>query len=373
MSIKFPTIATAYSEMPKRMANFEKAVATFEAAMAAGAIPNPTFIDAKDDISRAVEAGWDVITRQMPRDNSAVQAARWDLSDPYSGVAAFVRSNIKKLAKTPDDPFFSLVRAYIEEVRPLADLIGGLKDKIVKRQPKPVEDRKAKYAAPVAGRTAIGQVKALMEEVTVGAHNELKAHWVNVFTRKLNLYLTVQEKVNAADKSISPYGVFGDRRSEYFSPDVSSIVDRMTKDGGRITVVVDGKEKSVQKFEALPNAAEIVDEAAGKIADEVRENFVYKNLEKLDSIVDVKSDLVKGEVIGREISLGGLRGTLRFYFSDGAAFTVQNSVVWSTSVHGLSFQRFPLTFHDVVLAGGKKMGRPSEERMNTVFVKGGEG
>lgn len=66
--------------------------------------------------------------------------------------------------------------------------------------------------------------------------------------------------------------------------------------------------------------------------------------------------------------MNSLRGTLRFFFTDGSSFVVQNSVVWSHSIYGKAFNRFPLTFHDVIMPDGSKMPRPSEERMNTVFV-----
>jgi hypothetical protein len=44
-------------------------------------------------------------------------------------------------------------------------------------------------------------------------------------------------------------------------------------------------------------------------------------------------------------------------------------VVWSHSVYGKQFMRFPLTFHSPIMPNGTVMPRPSEERMNTVFVE----
>jgi hypothetical protein len=67
--------------------------------------------------------------------------------------------------------------------------------------------------------------------------------------------------------------------------------------------------------------------------------------------------------------LGALRGTLKFEFEDTSSFIVQNSVVWSHSVYGKQFMRFPLTFHSPIMPNGTVMPRPSEERMNTVFVE----
>jgi hypothetical protein len=64
----------------------------------------------------------------------------------------------------------------------------------------------------------------------------------------------------------------------------------------------------------------------------------------------------------------GLTGTLVFTFHDGSRFTVVNQVVFVVNDRGTAFNRFPLTFHDVIMPNGKPMGRPSEERMNTIFV-----
>ena len=40
------------------------------------------------------------------------------------------------------------------------------------------------------------------------------------------------------------------------------------------------------------------------------------------SIVDKKGDIDKIEIVGQEVDLGGLRGTLRVSFLSGAGFTV---------------------------------------------------
>ena len=230
----------------------------------------------------------------------------------------------------------------------------------MKRQPRPAEERRAKYDAPAASRTAIGRVKALLEQVTEGARDDLAAYFEQRWTAALDGFLRAQEQANAKGTPLSPSDHFGRSRSPHFDPDALAMADAVLKnERGRVSLLV---------YRAGPGAQETVAKEARRIADEVRTNFVYKNLGKLGSIVDARSDLVGGEVIGREISLGGLRGAIRFTFADGARLTVRNAIVWSRSVHNRAFQRFPLTFHDVFLAEGGRMARPSEKRMNTVFA-----
>jgi hypothetical protein len=97
--------------------------------------------------------------------------------------------------------------------------------------------------------------------------------------------------------------------------------------------------------------------------------FLSKNTEKLASIVELKGgpspsiSLASAKVYG-----GVLETTMSFSFPDGATFEVRNSVVGQRSVHGLWYERFPTTFHGVILASGSKIASPSELDMKTVFV-----
>jgi hypothetical protein len=117
------------------------------------------------------------------------------------------------------------------------------------------------------------------------------------------------------------------------------------------------------------NAEDKLRAMAVKDADEIRDAFVYKNAKKIVSIIDAKNNFKAIDIISDSISLGGLRSTLRLTFDDGSEFTAKLQAVFSTSVHGKHFLRHPLTFHDVKLPGGAKMGQPSEERMNEIFAK----
>ncbi len=113
-------------------------------------------------------------------------------------------------------------------------------------------------------------------------------------------------------------------------------------------------------------------EQARAEAEAVRDLFVAKNLRKIASVVEAKereSAMTVCKALAHTVSLAGLSGTFRVAFADGSGFDFANSVVFKTSPLGKRFNQFPLTFHDVVLADGTKMPRPSEERMNAVFAK----
>jgi len=65
-----------------------------------------------------------------------------------------------------------------------------------------------------------------------------------------------------------------------------------------------------------------------------------------------------------------MRGEFEARFKDGSSFRLRNEVVFVVNHYGTEFNRFPTTFHDVTLPGGKPMSSPSEERMHTVFAPG---
>ena len=131
-----------------------------------------------------------------------------------------------------------------------------------------------------------------------------------------------------------------------------------------------GQEGPLWRYVAELDASVKVLRLATSDAQSIRDAFIHKNLKKLHAIVDGKGNPLSIEVVREFLRMSGLEGTLRVCFDDGSSFLARNSVVLSHSVHGTPFLRYPLTFHDVVLADGSRMGRPSEERMNTIFLAG---
>lgn len=110
----------------------------------------------------------------------------------------------------------------------------------------------------------------------------------------------------------------------------------------------------------------IIDKEATLGTNGVQSRFIAKNLSKLTSIVSAKGGLSNAVVKHISSGSGNLSGEIIFSFDDQTSFTVRNQVV---SVWGRKpFQRFPTTFHDVVLAGGVKRKMMSEEEMNVEFA-----
>ena len=87
--------------------------------------------------------------------------------------------------------------------------------------------------------------------------------------------------------------------------------------------------KPHRPYVAKPEAevAPIVEAEATKQADEIRTAFVHKNYRKIASIIDAKGNYASGQEVAHSVSLGGLRGSFVFKFTDGSQFEVTNQVV----------------------------------------------
>ena len=121
-------------------------------------------------------------------------------------------------------------------------------------------------------------------------------------------------------------------------------------------------------YEAKPDVAQILTDRAKTQADELCAAFIERNLAKLASIVEGKGNFASIDVLGRHVNPAGMDGRLRIGFDDDTSFEARTSVVWSHSVLGKLFTRFPVTFHDVALPGGELSRKMSEKEMNEVFA-----
>jgi len=358
----FPIIVSA-NRKPDR---FLEAVATAYAAHQNGAIPNPLFLELKGRVNSLLEDAWEVVISSRFVWSGLYLNLPADVHDFYN---SFYRPSLHAipgmLAKVQTcglkHPLIDAMRDFLVETKPLADLFADLKTMVGKRQPKAKESVKAKYDAPAAGHAAIGIVKALLEEITESSYRNLVSYFEDSMRGLLNRYLQAQTNARAVG-DVLPLDVFyGTRRDKkHYNPAAFALVSRLVEHSSHYQPDAEVKAKA--------DVAEIITKLAHENADQVREAFVYKNLTKIDSILEAKGNFDRAEIIGREINMGALRGSLRFFFKDGAHFVVQNSVVWTSSIYGKQFCRYPLTFHDVVLANGCAMARPSEARMNTIFV-----
>jgi hypothetical protein len=328
---------------------FLSAVATAEAARAAGSIPNPQYKEAKETVNRALETASDYNNRAT---TGWDYSERWNYSYPQLHTIA----GIVKRLRSDDNP---KVKAFVQEIAPLGELFAALKGIVSKRQPKATSDdpRDARYVPPPVTTIAAKKVHALLTDLMRDNFTGLVKAFVAGMERQLKAFTDAVDAAQAAGKPLSLYG-YG---KAHDGVDLN-FLSRVTHDDRPRSMAVLVDDDAAAKIQAI----------ATRDAEEIREMFVAKNLRKIVSIMDAKEHagvaLTEVKVTSRHISMGGFTGEFHAAFADGSSFDFTNSVVWSQSIHGRAFNRFPLTFHNVRLAGGIKMPRPSEERMNTVFI-----
>lgn len=350
---------------------FEAAVAALETGIREGAIANVEFVEAKGTISNAVDEGWDKVREQEPKrrqvnsmweltdEERALSDAIYSLSNPGGGVKAFVSANRKRLAaiakKGVAHDYFAVVGRYLDEVAPLAEMIEAAKGVAVKRKIKTEEERaeENRYVPPPTAAAAMARVQAMLEKMVDEKYQALVSFYVTRSRNTLEAFLKAQEE---AGKPLDPYDHY--MKGRYIAPGAYSLICKLTKE-----------ESYGGPHVKRPDADAIIRADAEKDAAETRDFFIFRNLRKIDSIIDAKGgDYSECRVLSCTIDNGGVEGSLYFAFADGSSFTVYLSVVWKHSTRGKPFAQFPVRFHNPVLPNGERMKDPSEERMNTVFL-----
>jgi hypothetical protein len=210
---------------------------------------------------------------------------------------------------------------------------------------KKVDYAQVRYVPPPTASEEAKRVYNLLVEMTNGIRAEQKIN----FIKNLNAVCDRFEKLVASD----------DMRADEYRK-MNPIINHAFN-----------VRKGVNTRE--PNWEEIIEKDAERSVTEIQNMFVYKNTRKLASILTAKGNMNEPEILDLNCNRGMIMGSIKFTFTDGSSFVVDNSIVQSSMPDSLGrytyFYRFPTTFHGVVMPDGSKMGQPSEERMNEIFVK----
>jgi hypothetical protein len=164
------------------MGQFDKLIATLN-EYANKPIPNPIFNDViKYNLSSVCEVAvsktkelWEIFRNE--RDASG-RAPEWqyavDMISPYPHVLPGKLVKLKAArSKYKDNPnavkYFDYMIAAITEILPLINRFLSIKNtpnRVFKRQPKPIEDRQAKYVAPLMEFEAGKKIVAVLTKIT---------------------------------------------------------------------------------------------------------------------------------------------------------------------------------------------------------------
>lgn len=348
--------AAKYAGSVARRDRILNAIGALGDAVVTGSIANPVYKEAKDVLGRAVEDAWE---RHVARPHLYGKAGEPNLAPVFEvswsiGTSSLheVLAAARKLDKVKiDHPAIGAMRAWVAEILPLAQAAADLKGKVVKREIKTAEEKEAegRFVPPPPREKAAFAVYAALELVVARSFVRLRD--------------------TLSTRYVADLGAFIDRQdagepNRFLGYPVSRLVEMDRSSPASLP----GSRRMVP----IKDAERVAATLALQDAKLIRDQFIAKNLKKIAAVIEAKGvDHLDGiHVLGESVSLEGLAGVFRVAFRDGSGFTVKNAVVRSTSIHGVLFLRWPLTFHNVVLGDGVKMGAPSEERMHSVFPKG---
>ena len=361
---------------PRRREQLDTFIPELRAGLDAGEMPNARYTKAKEAIGRALETAWVERVRKpyaWNRDyiGQATDAERDLLFEldgaPQTNTLAKMRRNAEKL---PDTPAAAAVRALLAEAAPIVELIRDAKAITVKKgtAPKPPTATET-YTAPAASGTAMAAVLGELREITRRARESLVETISDQHRRQVNHFMDDYQAHRAlpSEERKGRFDIFTWARGIGNGKAESTLMNRLS------SCLEEGydREARMHTFTRRPGMEAIIRARAEDRADAICAQFVDKNMAKLAPIIEGRGDFEKMEVLGRGVNPGAMEGSLRLTFGDKAKFEARTQGVMSFSNLGTPFMRFPLTFHDVRMSNGEKMERPSEKRMNEVFVPDG--
>lgn len=218
-------------------------------------------------------------------------------------------------------------------------------------------------------------LKLLNDSIAAGAvpnvtHTELKQHFRRAIETLWERHVAAPYFYGQGDQGATPRELL-----DFFMSASPTLREKLVRDPeNRAAVQAGTAPRSAQHEEYVlkPDFKAALVALAEKDAAELREAFISKVVRKLAPIVEAKGNLASVTEVSNTIQVGRMSGMLAIAFTDGSRFVVDNNLVYSSSVRNREFMRFPLTFHDVILADGIRMKKPSEERMHSIFCAGGE-
>lgn len=353
----FPLILDANKLTPARLERYVDSLQRNAEYLEAGAIPNARHKEQAETLNRLADGAFEE-SLSKPFAWSANFKFDPDVRELYNSMNSMsltqIGSSMKKLSKfmnsrpeLSEDPFIKAAVAVFSELNVIVQTGDALKGMVQKRVVKSEKDREAeaKYIPPVADKAAFALVHKTLIEITDDLYRGLVEARISQNTTKLDRAIFKSEN--------------GARYSEYDHQERQML--------SLAAQSADGVSRDRQKYVKKPNAEALIEKASIREADDIRDSFVLKNLQKLASIIDKKNNMESIEIVGRSVDLNGMEGTLKINFKDDSSFKVTNQVVLSESVLGKAFYRFPLIFREVKLPSGEMQARPSEEWMNMSF------
>lgn len=297
----------------------------------------------------ATEHYWTDFPREDIQDDSPFTTYDVNFSNvSINSIKKEIRNLEKAMKHWPDKISLILFMKMAKEMEPVVDAYKAVKPFIVKgRKPNPNAKPKFDAAASIKDKRL---VSIFFERLLNGTRKKYEA----------SIQKSYEALVVAGMKQVS-------NQKELYKKFGRDPLMRQMMIGVTANPSVKSWRNDKEALVLQPNWKEIIHGYVVRDTDITFASYTSKNSIKLGAILSLKGNLDNIKAIKIKITSGVLETRVRVIFKDGSRFDVLNKIVW-VYTNTASFNRFPTTFHNVVMADGSKMGRPSEERMNTIFA-----
>lgn len=237
-----------------------------------------------------------------------------------------------------------------------------------------------KYVPPKSSNEGVKKVKKVLEDLMDRSKKAFQDYLFDNYWSSIEKFLKSRKPTdtkygaNASDWARKYTQVVGGEREprlSYKEHQERVKVERAKAIGRYVShgSVSDEKESwdSPKEYELVPDAKRLLKEEVDEQVAGIQRQFVSKNLSKMTSIIESKGDFKEAKEGKITFHRGLFEGDMAVFFEDGSKFSVVNQIVFTISVLGNPFYRFPTTFHDIEWQGEKFKMKP-EKWMNESFA-----
>jgi len=339
----------------RRAEQFRTAIDNLQKYNEEGELTATELKELKGHLNYSISQAWNKLIREPFFHNGRYMDLPdkvYDIIGDINPMLHTISGALKRARKAPKHEAADTAIQFLSSLEQASADAKGLKDKVVKKK-KAVRDKEA--AADQKQRTMLGnddvqRVQSALEQITDDLKEDV---YQNNLTWLRGVVSMWNNQYNPDNKKTYPREYF---RNDHFR---AMIIHRVTS-----------RESGYNSPLTLnDNHDEYIQKQAKQISQDMIDKFVIKNTQKLAEILTKKNNLKTVTLRHADTSRGTIEGTLGLDFNDNSSFIVNSKIVYSYSVKGTPFSRYPTTFHNVQLPDGTRMtGRASEARMKEEFV-----
>lgn len=273
---------------------------------------------------------------------------------PIAHTIKGFKKRLGKLEKTASPEAQKVIsNAYelIDDLMPFAENINELKTMIKTQAELKQMDpkRKDEFQAPLASKATRDKLKEALNEALAPLKDEVQNDIRNMILRQVDRYYEGVSENNTKRRN-SPYYVLA--RDAFARQNVTHLLDEYKGDPET------GAYGKRDDFEDRLN------NKSAQFADEILYKFVAKQIQKIPGLIDSNGavETMSVNITNKNAGNGSIEGSIAVKMKNNVSFEARTQVVFSHSVKGKLFPRYPTTFHNVHDTSGKQVAKRMSEK-----------